>query len=218
MTLRIVLYTLLAILIPAAAISQAPARKAQGARRPAPSASVHLALAPAGNEARFIVREHLMTSDLPGDAIGTTKAISGGIVIGADGKIDPTHSAITVQMATLTTDQEHRDTWIKEHTLKTDSFPTTVFVVRELQGLPAKLPSSGTMALKMVGDFTLHGVTKPWTWDVTLTANGNEYTGRATTHLKFGDFGMEQPRLMIVMSVVDDVKLEYDFHFVKSAS
>ena len=29
---------------------------------------------------------------------------------------------------------------------------------------------------------------------------------------------MDQPRLMIVISVIDDVKLEYDFHFVKSAS
>jgi len=213
MTLRTAVFTAMAILIPAAALAQAPARKVPPTRTPAQA--VHLVLAPTGNEARFIVREHLMIADLPNDAIGTTSALTGGITLGPDGKIDPATSRITVQMATLKTDNDHRDTWIKEHTLRTDSFPTTVFVVKELQGLPTKLPTSGTMSLKMVGDLTIHGVTKPWTWDVTLAANGTEFTGRATTHLKFGDFGMEQPRLMIVVSVVDDVKLEYDFHFVR---
>ena len=213
---RVVGYAAIAVLIPAAALAQAPARKVPQARKTANTqASVHLALAADGNVARFIVREHLMIADLPNDAIGTTKAITGGITFGADGRIDPAASRLTVQMATLTSDNDHRDTWIKEHTLRTDSFPTAAFVVRELQGLPARLPTTGTMSLKMVGDFTVHGVTKPWTWDVTLTANGNDYTGRATTHLKFGDFGMDQPRLMIVVSVVDDVKLEYDFHFTK---
>ena len=217
MTRRFAAYTVLAVLIPAATLAQAPPRRVPQARKAAAAPeSVQLLLAPAGNEARFIVRERLMIADLPNDAIGTTSALSGGITIGPGGRIDPETSRISVQMATLKTDNEHRDTWIREHTLRTDSFPTAVFAVKELRGLPVPLPTSGTLTLTMLGDFTVHGVTRPWTWDVTLTANGNEYVGRATTHLKFEDFGMEQPRLMIVVSVVDDVKLEYDFHFVKS--
>jgi polyisoprenoid-binding protein YceI len=206
-----------AILIPCVALTQAPARPPQ--RRAgaiaATAAPVHFAVAPSGNEARFVVREQLMTMDLPSDAIGTTKAITGGITLTRAGKVDPAASRIIIAMDSLVSDKEHRDTWIKSHTLRTDSFPTAVLVVRELQGFPAKLPTSGTLSLKLIGDLTVHGVNRPWTWDVTLTANGNDYTGKATTHLKFGDFGMEPPRLMIVMSVVDDVALEYDFHFVR---
>ncbi|MES1260027.1 MAG: YceI family protein, partial [Gemmatimonadota bacterium] len=163
----------------------------------------------------FTVHEQLMTADLPNDAVGVTKAVAGGITLAANGKVDPAGSRFVIKMDSLTTDKEHRDTWIKEHTLRTDSFPTATFVVRDIPGLPAKLPTTGTLTLKMLGDLTIHGVTKPWTWDLTLTANGNDFTGKAMTRLKFGDFGMEQPRLLIVVSVVDDVKLEYDFHLVK---
>jgi polyisoprenoid-binding protein YceI len=213
---RVSRFLLAAVLVPSVALAQAPVRTPQ--RRPvakAPVSFARFALAPTGNEVRFVVHEQLMTMDLPSDAIGTTRAITGGIVLAPSGQVDPAGSRITIAMDSLRTDQEHRDSWIKSHTLRTDSFPTAVLVVRELQGLPKTLPTSGTMALKLVGDLTVHGVTRPWTWDVTLTANGSDYSGKATTHLKFGDFGMEPPHLMIVVSVVDDVKLEYDFHFLK---
>jgi len=213
---RIARWVAVAILIPAVALAQAPARKPTAARHPAPPAPVHFDLALTGNEARFIVREQLMTATLPNDAIGATHAVSGGLTIAPDGKVDPATSTIVVKLDSLATDNPHRDTWIKEHTLRTDSFPTATMVVRELQGLPAHLPTMGTFPVKLVGDLTLHGVTRPWTWDVTLVANGNDYTGTATTHLKFGDFGMTQPRLLIVVSVIDDVRLEFAFHFVRS--
>ncbi|HEY3934843.1 MAG TPA: YceI family protein, partial [Gemmatimonadales bacterium] len=77
--------------------------------------------------------------------------------------------------------------------------------------------TSGALSLHLAGDLTIHGVTRPTIWNVTLTAKGDDYTGTATTHIKFEDFGMEQPRLMIVVSVVDDVQLQYDFHFIRNA-
>jgi polyisoprenoid-binding protein YceI len=159
-----------------------------------------------------------MTVQSPSNAVGTTHAITGGITVLPSGKVDPAQSRITVDLSTLVTDKENRDRWIKSHTLRTDSFPKAVIVVRDLPGLPATLPMSGTLSLRLVGDLTIHGVTRPSTWDVTMTANGNEYTGTASTHIKFEEFGMEQPRLMIVVSVVDDVQLQYNFHFVRSAT
>ena len=44
-------------------------------------------VAPAGNEARYRVRELLAGFDLPKDAIGATKNVTGRVVIGADGKV-----------------------------------------------------------------------------------------------------------------------------------
>ena len=215
---------MLTLLVPSVAIAQAqsrPPRRRPAAVRPTMAvtpASAHFALATTGNEARFIVREQLTIFESPNDAIGTTRAITGGITITPAGAVDPASSRIVVDLSTLTSDKENRDRWIKSHTLKTDSFPNAQLVVKQLQGLPRPLPTSGTMSLKLLGEMTMHGVTRPVTWDVTLTAHGDDYSGIATTHVKFEDFGMEQPRLMIVVSVVDDVKLEYDFHFVKSNS
>jgi polyisoprenoid-binding protein YceI len=216
---RVARFVVAAILFPSVALAQASPRVQR--QRPAATplaAAVHFALARTGNEARFIVHEQLMTFDTPNEAIGRATAITGGITLAPSGQVDPAGSRITIAMDSLKSDKEHRDSWIKTHTLRTDSFPTVVLVVRQLQGLPAALPVSGIIALKLLGDLTIHGVTKPWTWDATLTADGDNYTGRATTHLKFGDFGMEIPHLMIVVSVVDDVKLEFDFHFVKQAA
>jgi polyisoprenoid-binding protein YceI len=214
---RVARFVAAAVLIPSVALAQTsvrpPARRP--AAKPAAPAAVHFALAPTGNQARFIVREQLTTIESPIDAIGTTTAITGGITLTPSGSIDPARSRITIAMDSLASDKENRDKWIRSHTLRTDSFPTATLVVKELQGLPKTLLTTGTLALKLAGDLTVHGVTKPWTWDVTLTVDGNDFTGKATTHIKFGDFGMDQPRLMIVISVVDDVKLEYDFHFVK---
>lgn len=204
------------MLAPGAARAQSTARTPQ--RPPAASATTqatHFALAPTGNRARFIVREKLLIFESPNDAIGTTTAISGGLTRLPSGAFDPAGSRIVVAMDSLATDKENRDNWIKSHTLRTDSFPTATLAVRDLPGLPRTLPTSGSYTLKLLGDLTLHGITRPWTWDVTLTASGNDYTGTATTHVKFEDFGMEQPRLMIVQSVIDDVRLEYDFHFVR---
>jgi polyisoprenoid-binding protein YceI len=215
---RIVRFMAAALMVPGVALAQAPGR---GPRKPAaamasPAPPVHFVLASTGNEARFVVREQLMIFETPNDAIGATTAIAGSITMTPTGKVDPAGSRITIIMDSLKSDKENRDSWIKSHTLRTDSFPITSIVVREIQGLPAKLPTSGTLSVKLLGDLTIHGVTRPWTWDVALKVNGNDYSGTATTHIKFGDFGMEQPRLMIVMSVVDDIKLQYDFHFVKT--
>ncbi len=176
---------------------------------------IHLALAPAGNEARFVVREQLARAELPNDAIGSTTAITGEIVLDGKGGVDSSASRITVDLTTLKSDRDMRDRYIKRRTLVVDSFPQAQLVVTGARGLPVSLPTSGTLTFTLIGNLTVHGVSSSTTWEVTAQADGNEFTGKATTHVKFGDFGMEQPRVMMVLSVVDDLKLEFDFHFVR---
>jgi hypothetical protein len=60
----------------------------------------------------------------------------------------------------------------------------------------------------------VHGVTKPITWDVTATAANGGYTGTASTAFTFEDFGLTKPRVASVLSVVDTIRLEYDFKLV----
>ena len=185
-----------------------------GAKAPA-AVPTKFVLAPTGNEVRFVVREQLAGAELPNDAIGATAAITGGIVLDAKGKVDSTASRISVDLTTLKSDRDRRDNFIKRRTIVTDSFPTAELVITEVQGLPAKLPSSGALTLTLIGRLTVHGVTKPSTWQVAANVNGDAITGKATTRIKFGEFGMTQPRVAVVLSVVDDIKLEYDFNFVK---
>ena len=197
-------------------LAQAP--RSSTPKAGAAAAPVRLVLAPSGNEVRFIVREQLAGAELPNDAIGATSAITGGILFGGDGKVDPAKSRITIDLTTLKSDRDRRDGFIKRRTIVTDSFPHAEFVLKEVGGLPAAFPSSGQLTLTLVGDMTIRGVTKVQTWEATAAVDGVDITGKAVTRIKFGDYGMTQPRVAIVLSVVDDIKLEYDFHFVREAA
>jgi len=191
---------------------------AQGGRSASPSPAavpVRLSVAPQGNEARFVVREQLARAELPNDAVGATTAITGGITLDGRGGVDSAASRIVVDLTTLKSDRDMRDRFIKRRTIVTDTFPTAVLVVTGMKGLPASLPTSGSMTLVLTGLLTIHGVTKPSTWEVAAQASGTAITGKAVTRIQFGDFGMQQPRVAIVLSVVDDIKLEYDFNLVR---
>jgi hypothetical protein len=58
------------------------------------------------------------------------------------------------------------------------------------------------------------GVTKPTTWDVDATFTGGRVNGTAATTFTFADFGLQQPRVPVVLSVADSIKLEYTFSLV----
>ena len=202
-----------------------PARAAVESVTPAPApVVVHQAKAtrwvPAidGNEARYRVREQLVGFDLPNDAIGRTSRVEGSIMIGGDGKLVRDSSKFTIDLRTLESDQTRRDNFIRRNTIQTDSFPNAVFVPASAEGLPAALPATGEMTFALTGDLTIHGVTRPTTWQVKAKriASG-AVTGTATTEFKFGDFNMTIPKVGRVVSVDDKITLEYDFHLVPQA-
>ena len=180
----------------------------------AQQAGTRFEVAAAGNEARYRVREQLAGFDLPNDAVGVTSAISGGIVLDRSGKVVPEASKITVDITGLTSDQARRDRFIQGNVLQTAQFPKVELAVKELRGLPYPVPSSGELKFELLGDLTVHGVTKPSVWQVTARPKDGGLAGTATTSFPFADFGMTKPRVMSVLSVDDTIKLEYSFTFV----
>jgi polyisoprenoid-binding protein YceI len=171
-------------------------------------------LTPAGNEARYRVREQLAGINFPSDAVGATSAISGAIVLDATGKVVPAESKIVVDITGLKSDQERRDGYVRGRTLQAAQFPKVELAVKEAQGLKYPLPPSGELKFQLLGDLTVHGVTKPSIWLVTATPKDGGLAGTATTSFQFAEFGLTKPRVMSVLSVDDLIKLEYTFHLV----
>src|SRR4029079_202734 len=96
-------------------------------------------------------------------------------------------------------------------------YPAAVFVPTSVSGLPSPLPTAGDVTFQLTGDLTVHGVTKSVTWDVTATAtDGNDLAGPATTSFTLADFWLTQPRVPVVLSVEDTIRLELDFHLIKA--
>jgi polyisoprenoid-binding protein YceI len=173
---------------------------------------MHFTVAATGNEARYRVREQLAGFDLPNDAIGVTKDIAGQFVVDSDGKIVRDSSKIVVQLTNLKSDKTRRDGFIQRRTLETLKFPQVELVPVTFDGINAPLPGT-PKTFTLVGDLTVHGVTHPTTWQVTAHSDGNDIVGTAVTSFTFKDFSLEQPRVPVVLSVADSIKLEYDFRF-----
>jgi polyisoprenoid-binding protein YceI len=174
-------------------------------------AQVRLVLDPKASQASYHAREQLLGKSLPSDAVGTTSQVNGTIVLGPGGEPVADQSKITVDLSALQSDERRRDNFIKSDTLQTNRFPTATFVPRETQGLSLPLPASGQSTFQLSGDLTVHGVTRPVTWQVTATFDQQKVSGNATTQVHITDFGMTPPKAGPVLSIEDQLTLELNF-------
>jgi hypothetical protein len=85
----------------------------------------------------------------------------------------------------------------------------------EIRGFNGNLPASGTATFQLVGDLVLKGVARPTVWNVTARAEGTDIAGTATTKFTFKDAGLDQPKVPVVLSVADTIRLEYDFRMAR---
>jgi len=185
---------------------------APAARTPA-AGRVRYVVAPTGNEARYRVREQLVGFDLPNDAVGVTKEIAGSILVEPNGAVVRDSSKITVTVSNLKSDKDRRDQYIKRKTMETEKFPIVELIPTMMHGLGSKPDAATPSVFEMLGDLTVHGVTRPTTWKVSAKSDGADVVGTATTAFTFKDFGLDQPKVPVLLSVEDTIKLEYDFRF-----
>ena len=147
-------------------------------------------------------------------ATGETSDVSGRIVFDADGGIVAEESAIAMQAATLATDSDRRDRYVRERTLQTAQYPEIVFRPTSADGLPTPLTDAqGAIDFTISGDLTIIDQTRPITWDASADfgAGDAEISGLASTEFTFEDFAMDKPSVAIVLSVEDTIRLEIEF-------
>jgi polyisoprenoid-binding protein YceI len=182
-----------------------------------PPGGLRFTLVAAQSEARYRVREQLASLSFPNDAVGVTKSMQGAIVFDQNGAVVAEASRFVVDVNTLKSDESRRDNFLRRNSLETDRFPTATFVPKAVEGLPWPLPASGEAVFQLTGDLTVHGVTAPATWQAKATFAGQEVTGQAVTSFRFADFGMQVPRVAVVLSVEDKIQLELDFQMARTA-
>jgi len=179
----------------------------------APTAAVYT-IDPAHSGAGFKIR-HLMIAYIRGGFGGVT-----GDVI-----LDPTNPANTkikasINATTLHTQDEKRDAHVRgAEFLETDKYPTITFVSK-------KVTPEGKNRWKIVGDLTLHGVTKEATLDVESAGVeskdpwGNLRTGaEATAVIKRSDYNLKFNAPLETGGVMlgDDVHVHLDIELIKKA-
>ena len=175
----------------------------------APPSRQAYVVAPIGNEARYKVKEQLANIGL-NDVVGKTSDVTGRIVVD-NGKVVKDSSKIVVNVQTLTTDQKRRDNYLKGKSLESNKFPQVTLVPVSFDGF-TDLPAGEDRSFLLTADLTVRDQTRPTTWKVIAHRQGNDIVGTATTQFTFKDFAMDQPRVPIVLSVADTIRLEYTFH------
>jgi polyisoprenoid-binding protein YceI len=181
------------------------------------AATTTLVIDSSASKASYRAREQLVGRTLPSEAVGTSTSVNGSLVLAPDGSIVADQSKITVDLSKLQSDESRRDNFIKGSTLQTSRFPMATFVPREAQGLPGPLPTSGQATFQLVGDLTVHGVTRPVTWQVTAQFGDASISGAATTTVNISDFGMSPPKAGPVLSIEDGLTLELAFTAARGA-
>jgi polyisoprenoid-binding protein YceI len=195
----------------------APSTKIAAAQPTKSSTAValRLVLSPMGNAARYRVRERLVGHDLPNDAIGETKSLTGAIEFDSKGKVIPQSSKFVLDAATFVSDKDRRDGFVRGRLLEADEYPSIVLVPTDVSGVSLPLPTSGTLPIEMIGNLTVHGVTRPTTWKGSAKFQDGRVTGSAATAFTFDDIQMEQPRVPVLLSVADTIRLEIDFDLIR---
>lgn len=165
-----------------------------------------------GTIARYKVEEVLANTGFK-VATGETSDVEGSIAFDADGNVIADASRIAVQAATLRTDSNRRDGYVRNRTLLTDTYPEVVFEPTSVDGLPASImEASGPAEFTIAGNLTVRDQSRQVTWDAMAEFPGDgTATGSASVAFTFSDFGMDKPRVAIVVSVEDEILLELDF-------
>lgn len=166
------------------------------------------------SSAGFSVR-HLMVSTVRG-TLGPVKG-----TIEYDGKsVESLKADITIDVSGVNTGNESRDRDLKsaDGLFEVAKYPTVTFKSK-------RAVASGAGTFKLVGDLTIHGVTKEVTLDVEgpsapLTQGAMLRAGAsATTTINRKDFGLSYSRVVEAAPVVsDEVKITIDVEATKRAS
>lgn len=159
----------------------------------------------ASGEARYRVREELLQVGLT-DAVGTTKAVRGEVRL-QDGRVS---GEFVVDLRELKSDQARRDNYLRQRTLETDRYPFATFRPKEVRGLPNPLPGQGKVPIQVVGDLTIKGVTAEVVWEGEAEFQDDEVRVFLRTEFPFEKFRLTQPRVSVVLSVENRIRLEVE--------
>jgi polyisoprenoid-binding protein YceI len=184
---------------------------AEGARR--------FVVVPAESSAAYVVDEEFLAGALAKLGIdaglqkitGSTNEVTGELQLKLD---DPQNALVsgefTVNLPSLKTDQDRRDSWIRDNALESNRFPVAKFVATSINNAPASYTDGAEVTFQLIGDLTVRDITQPVTFDVTATLTGDTIKGVATTAMKISSFGFDPPNFANTLTVADDFTIQVE--------
>ena len=175
-----------------------------------PGATSVYQIDPNASSAHFVVDEVLRGS--PYTVVGATNQVAGEIAANLEDLDAAQVGTIRINARTLTTDAEGRNRMLKNQILQTDQHEYIEFTPKRLIGLPESATVGQSFTFQMVGDLAIRGTTREATFDVVVTPTAaNRLEGKASSTIKYADWGVSIPRVPTVAGVAEQVALHLDF-------
>ncbi|MFD4265682.1 YceI family protein [Rhodococcus sp. NPDC058481] len=155
--------------------------------------SVDPGTAPNQSAAGYTVHEILNGASVT--VVGSTGEVSGSATVEAD-KL--TAAEITVQVASITTDNTRRDGQFTGNVMSASNFPTATFTLDgpvDLSGLPL---DGTTATVTATGTLTLKGAARPVAVDLEVLRSGESLIASGGIPVTWTDFGVQPPSLGFV--------------------
>ena len=141
-----------------------------------------------GSQAGYRIKEILFGQDA--EAVGRTTEVTGRFVI--DGT-SVTAAELTVDMASVTSDQERRDNQFRGRIMDVATFPTATFVLSEPIDL-GDAPADGTpVEVTATGELTLRGTTKAVEIALQAERRAGQVRVAGSLDVVFGEWGIPDP-------------------------
>ena len=143
--------------------------------------------------------------------VGRTAEVTGAIELRGTALVAAT---VEVEMATLRTDESHRDSHARE-ALNTEEFPLALFTLVEPVELPFGILGGESFSGSVLGDLTIRGVTNPVVFDLEAQLAGDTIVVVGSAPVIFSDYGVTAPTSVAVISVEDHGIMEFQLFFTK---
>jgi polyisoprenoid-binding protein YceI len=145
-------------------------------------------------------------------AVGRTQDVEGSMTVEGTTIAE---LSVTVDMTTLTSDDDRRDGQLAERGLETASFPTATFELTEPIELD-EVPTQGqTITAEAGGDLTLHGVTNEVTVPIEARWDGDTIEAVASFEVALAGYDIEPPVGFLVLSIAETGTVEMHLLFVR---
>jgi polyisoprenoid-binding protein YceI len=125
-------------------------------------------------------------------AAGRSNQITGSMTIEGD---TVTEASFTVDVASITSDESRRDGQFRGRIMEVDQYPEATFTLTapiEFGAVPA---AGDQITASATGDLTLHGVTRPVTFDVTAESGDDQIGVLGNIPVRFADYDIANPSM-----------------------
>jgi polyisoprenoid-binding protein YceI len=141
-----------------------------------------------GSQVGYRAKEVLFGQSAEG--AGRTTGVTGTMTIDGTTVDDAT---FTADLTGLKSDSDNRDNQVQGRILNTAEFPNATFKLTKPIDLGSVPADQEQITVDATGDFTIHGTTKPVTFQIIARRNGDVIETNGNVPITWSEFGIDSP-------------------------